>query len=415
MSEFKKNVISADVPVFSARGNGKVHIEFDENLFSGDSVRYNHSLARLCAQFTIIGYDMPVDGAKKGTGILYALEKVGMNGAEIYSQSLEDEENYFFANKKITVSGSEFTLVFAAFLGSRLGQWYTNFDAGTLDTHKGFEKCKNFLYEKLRSYITSLNIQKENTKILLTGHSRGGAIANLLGAFLIDGEQFAFKENIYTFTFASPSVTMKSEKNDEKYKRIFNIVNDEDFVTKCMIPQWGYGRYGVTLSLPDKDNTDDYDFILKEMNKHYTEYMSGEVFIPFKKGTKTVDKLFSKFSASIKNIDEYYEKQFNSPNGKTSMYSYFISTLCTVTGEPEGSEKKAAAVKLLLKTSFIRHKSSKAIKAIADFFVFYEGLAGATNGKISKTYFSYGHNIHTYCAYLMAVNEEKLFKINGIK
>ncbi len=411
----KKDNISTDISVSSSRGNGKVHVDFDENMFSADSVCYNHSLACFCAQFSIIGYDMPVNGEKKTGGIVYALEQIGMSGIEIYSESLEDEVNYFFANRIINVSGKEYTLVFAAFLGSRLGQWYTNFDAGTCETHKGFEKCKDFIFEKLNSYISSLGIQKENTKILLTGHSRGGAVANLLASQLIDGELFASKENIYTFTFASPSVTMKSEKDEEKYKRIFNIVNDEDFVTKCMIPRWGYGRYGTTLSLPNKNNVSDYDIILKKMNEYYFDYMSGDVYFPFKDGTKTVDRLFSEFSKSVNNISEYYSKQFNSPNGKTTMYSYFRDTLCAVTGEPEGSPKKEDGMKLLLKTCFLRHKSSGVIKAIADFFVFYEGLAGATNGRISKTYFSYGHNIHTYCAYLMAVSKKELFEINGIK
>ena len=135
--------------------------------------------------------------------------------------------------------------------------------------HLGFKSARDFAYEALKTYINStLCINKSETKIVIFGHSRGAATANLLGAYLIDGAgNLASKENIYTYTFATPNTIYVGNSNNKSkapYNRIFNFVNPEDFVTKVLPSQWGFGRYGKTLVLPSKTNESD-----KSYKKYY--------------------------------------------------------------------------------------------------------------------------------------------------
>ena len=63
--------------------------------------------------------------------------------------------------------------------------------------------------------------------MLVTGHSLGGAVANLLAADLNDS---IGPENVYAYTFASPTVT-NTPNIPIVHDNIFNILNDNDFVT----------------------------------------------------------------------------------------------------------------------------------------------------------------------------------------
>ena len=79
--------------------------------------------------------------------------------------------------------------------------------------------------------------------ILITGHSRGAAIANLIGA------NYEKKANTttYTYTFATPNNTAASNVRD--YKTIFNIVNADDMIPFMPLSQWGFDKYGVVKSV----------------------------------------------------------------------------------------------------------------------------------------------------------------------
>ena len=93
----------------------------------------------------------------------------------------------------------------------------------------------------------------------MTGHSRGGAIANLLAADLIDRadgpDALASADAVYAYTFAAPCPTKSANRGDDAYAGIFNIVNPSDLVPQLPLPAWGYGRYGTTVELPGYAST----------------------------------------------------------------------------------------------------------------------------------------------------------------
>ena len=92
-------------------------------------------------------------------------------------------------------------------------------------------------------------MRKENENIIywVAGHSRGAAIANIIGANLQDENKQA-----YTYTFASPNTTLAD--NTGEYRAIFNIVNEDDFVPCLRMKDWGYKRYGKTATVSIASN-----------------------------------------------------------------------------------------------------------------------------------------------------------------
>lgn len=404
--------ITKEIFFSTGREKGCAKICFDENLFFADSKIYSHSLARFCAAFCCAGYDMPVktDGNEK-TGISAVLPEIEMEDIEIYPESQTNEEGYFFAHREICRKDEKRTLIFAAFIGSRYGQWYTNFDAGTGEIHKGFSDAAEFAFGRLDSYIKKLSAKTEDTVILLTGHSRGGATANLLASRLIDAEYIS-RERIFTYTFASPALSKSGKTEDEKYAGIFNFINDEDFVTRCMPARWGYKRYGKTVVLPCRSNLADYEPYLEKVNVIYSKLVPGEKYIPYRSGTKKMDSLFENLVKYAPDTNAYYGKKLRFCGEKITLYDFFEQSLCSIIGEPAGSPKIEQGTKALMKACLLRPASSRVLRLVSDFFIFYEGLAGFTKGKVFKQYFSGGHVVYTYFALVEAASESLLKAIN---
>ena len=138
--------------------------------------------------------------------------------------------------------------VIIAIRGTGAGEWKLNMDlmpSGDYD----LPYAENFALaaeDILNAQADLLSLLKDPV-FLVTGHSRGAAVANILGARLTDeyGE-----DNVFAYTFATPR-TVRGEY--EVYDNIFNIINPADLVTYLPFPQWGFERYGTDITLPVDD------------------------------------------------------------------------------------------------------------------------------------------------------------------
>ena len=83
------------------------------------------------------------------------------------------------------------------------------------------------VYAELEKYIANHNVgdvsKASNNYILMTGHSRGASIVNLLGAKFID--TIASGKNYtnfvpFTYTFAAPKSTTFADAKTSKYASI---------------------------------------------------------------------------------------------------------------------------------------------------------------------------------------------------
>lgn len=140
------------------------------------------------------------------------------------------------------------------------------------EAHLGFDVYASRVYRGLIKFLEKQNGVDSNSDIsfLVTGHSRGAAVANLVGKKLLDKDNVMpanvtpngsnteslktvsnkfTNSNVYTYTFAAPNNTTASNVGDSKYNSIFNIVNEKDPVPYVAPAQWGFSKYGRTLTM----------------------------------------------------------------------------------------------------------------------------------------------------------------------
>ncbi len=123
-------------------------------------------------------------------------------------------------------------------------EWVSNFDLSSLDKEcaNQFMIPKNNIRILFDSYKKKYFTSGATTKIWVVGHSRGGAVANLLAHELSSKYSGS---NVYAYTFASAkTITQKNEDAN-----IFNYIIQEDVVPK--VPS-GYVRYGTDIILSTK-------------------------------------------------------------------------------------------------------------------------------------------------------------------
>ena len=158
-----------------------------------------------------------------------------------------------FAHQTMTVGGAGYQLVAVMLRGTvDADEWASDFlfDGGNYAT--GFYCAEQAVLASLKAYLAAYGSALPK-KLLITGHSRGAAIANLLAADLNRPEhKVAEQENIYAYTFASPNVAKESFiKSQGANQNIWNFVNPLDIVPQIpFVNNWGYGKFGETVTLP---------------------------------------------------------------------------------------------------------------------------------------------------------------------
>ena len=150
--------------------------------------------------------------------------------------------------KQIERGGETRTLLLVTVRGTNAGEWYSNFDfAPSRDENtcyaENFLACAEDVLAGLREPMEA----EDAPLLLLCGHSRGAACANLLG-LLLDEERGS--EDIYCYTFATPT-TVRGEVLERSYPNIFNLLNPCDLVTMLPPPCLGFGRAGRDVVLPN--------------------------------------------------------------------------------------------------------------------------------------------------------------------
>lgn len=179
----------------------------------------------------------------------------------------DDMAEVAFAHRRVEWNGEAREIFLMSVRGTNgtHEEWSSNFDVGFDDNeyysktgehpdwlnklnHKGFDVTANRILAAFDAYVTELEAQglldtDAKRSILITGHSRGAGIANLLGAHFEDREGY----DPYTYTMAGPYST--TDPNAENYQTVFNIMNIDDLVPYLPMEAWGFKKYGETLSM----------------------------------------------------------------------------------------------------------------------------------------------------------------------
>ncbi len=186
--------------------------------------------------------------------------------------------------------------------GTSGGEWVSNFDFAPSHDN-GTQYAENFLYcaQDIYDHIKGYLNKSSDSQIVVCGHSRGAAAANLLGV-LLDREYG--KDRVYAYTFATPT-TVRGAAAEIKYDNIFNFINPDDVVTYIPPAEYGYKRAGIDIILPTSGTNQD------------------------------VIEGLSSVAAVVPDIKSYYENRYSltgpglSEDGST-VYELFINTIIGV-------------------------------------------------------------------------------------
>ena len=161
--------------------------------------------------------------------------------------------------------------IIMVFRGTYKMEWLGNFDVtgpvyelhgNSWPLHENFDWATESAQKHLADYIDKFadegKISRENLTVVLTGHSRGAAVANILahklnrykGKLIPDGYLAGNKiSTIYAYTFATPNVFYSANLHMPTYeeeKNIYNYCFTDDFVPNLPLEYWGWGKYGKT-------------------------------------------------------------------------------------------------------------------------------------------------------------------------
>ena len=127
--------------------------------------------------------------------------------------------------------------------------WVNDIGTQALPFNNRFAALAEEVFTNVENYLSSTGVQ--NPIILVTGHSMGAAIANILAARL---NGIMDSDNVYAYTFATPRTVNEAVSGNQavNYPNIFNILNSNDVVTyvplTITLPVVNYWkRHGIDL------------------------------------------------------------------------------------------------------------------------------------------------------------------------
>lgn len=312
---------------------------------------YNRNLAEVSALYSMLAYDeyrVTEDGQfyaqEKGRqnypSLLFGqLKKDGFYNCSHYNYRDSNPHNcsYTFATRNVKYKGGQKTQILICIRGTDSVEWEgnmeltgTDYNANYADTHYSFEKASNDIAASLYNYIATIKKKGVDTNqcvIWVTGHSRGGAVANLLAAKLTDSGSDSIGD-VFGYTYATANATTKYK--NKSYSNIFNHCFADDFVPSVPFEKWGYGNYGTTY-VANADYA--YQAGKKATGGVYRQFKDGmDKFVGFNKlrfeiigadfNYKETDKMLRHVTSYWKSVTEYYEKRpIEKP--EISLYDYF--------------------------------------------------------------------------------------------
>lgn len=255
----------------TAYATSNVDCEMDYRWFFGDNTVYNSAMSKVSILFAAELYagstlqlsDSSGANTTTGTSITAAMNYFGLSNVSDVSLSTLYSDKHLsevaVGHRTVTYNGVTKTILAVAVRGTNgtIEEWSSNCDIGDLSTdtstddwvntlnHKGFDIAAKRIERIVDNYISNQGLKSSQLVYWVTGHSRGAAIANIIGADLEDAGKTAF-----TITFAAPNTTLAT--NAASYKTIFNVINEDDFVPCLPMEAWGYTVYGrstTTLSI----------------------------------------------------------------------------------------------------------------------------------------------------------------------
>lgn len=227
-----------------------------------------------------------------GANLVAMMKAMGFQDVETNDyynlEKLENSCGVGVGHREIQVDGKTYTLL-AIFPRSAnyKQEWCGNFTVGNGKMHEGFKAARDEALRFVKQYMKKHNITGD-LKVWTAGHSRGSAIANLIGGFFAGGGIAYFDnvsitpEDVYCYAYATPrtilpGLTKKEalsvagarggeyssdtpgaawtysgsgtvQPDDTVFTGIRNHPLPYDFIAMLPPPSWGYTYYGQVIA-----------------------------------------------------------------------------------------------------------------------------------------------------------------------
>ena len=142
-------------------------------------------------------------------------------------------------------------------------EWLSNLNLGNDVYVQGFIDASLVVHARLDDYLYRNDIK--DYKLLITGYSRAGAVAGLIGRYINEEPNYynIDKDNLFVYTFES----QRYSSDKQEYKNIHNVINKNDLIIYFYPESWGFYRNGI-----EEDITTDSS----NLQGKYLDIMSSE-------------------------------------------------------------------------------------------------------------------------------------------
>lgn len=273
----RDNVITGLLVSSSFKTPNKVDYVLDYRTFFGSNTVFSLDLCETSlfySTYIYSGYGFTFDNTIKAYNGKDDLTTSNNVSKLLQVHGMQDVKNYKLANNggytdddvteisighhSVTYNGTTKEIIAITVRGTNgtIEEWSSNFDMGNRSkasqypdwkntkNHKGFDVAANRVLYYVQDYVKKYVPADASKAYWVMGHSRGGGIANIISANLVSENNMVFG-----YTFAAPNVTISSNARDSRFKCIFNLLNEDDFVPCVPMAQWGFTHYGVSATV----------------------------------------------------------------------------------------------------------------------------------------------------------------------
>lgn len=236
----------------------------DDSELGKDDIDIND--VKLCMNLSNAAYDIKNNSEVPDTlkTLLDNVEGYNQNSLKIYNYTVKTNQNDV-AFSIISRDREDAIDMIVIIRGTYFDEWKGNLQItgdeykAQSNEHENFNNAKNTIKKDITEYYNNLHKNKpsSNINLIITGHSRGAAVANLYARDAINKQQGYEDSNIPNFsnitayTFACPNVAHYNSEM-ENYKGIYNFCFTEDLVSTVPLTNptlgWDYWKYGKTYN-----------------------------------------------------------------------------------------------------------------------------------------------------------------------
>lgn len=295
-------------------------IYYSDSFFEKSACSYNHALAVMSLGMSMAAFTKPESGDRPIRSLLFSIgcdERYIETKKFDTSSPTDDSCAYAFGTKKLPDGSYLIAIVIRSHKYG--GEWVSNahvVDESCPDFAAGFKNAADKVFDALSGYMALRGLDGKHVRVWISGFSRGGAIANLLGARLTLEECFE-KDCIYTYTFATPNTVF--DRAAVFTDNIFNIVSEIDTVPRVPPASWGFRRYGTDLYLPCKSRRGEEEYAkrLEAMRASFSEIIEhigidAVEYMPLDEQEKALDLLFDYIDDLLTGPEKYASEGYQS-------------------------------------------------------------------------------------------------------